>query len=53
MKKAYIVPIEAEIKVEMRKGFLTAMSVQWSDELGEEEYVKEQITDINLWDEVW
>ena len=48
MKKTYIAPTLAVDEAEMVDGLLTAMSIQVSDEIGSEEFVKE--LDDDDWD---
>ena len=51
MKKTYIAPTLAVDEAEMVDGLLTAMSIQVSDEGGNEEFVKE--LDDDDWDTDW
>lgn len=53
MKKTYITPTLQVDEAEVADGLLTATSIRWSDDTGNEEYVREQTADDGTWDIDW
>jgi hypothetical protein len=53
MKKTYISPVIVVDEAEMADGLLATMSIQVSDNPGNEEYVKEENTEGGDWDIDW